>query len=125
MLLCTTNDNELMKKISLFCSNYIPFEEFNIEWICIMQFKWICFEFKFLNSNELNILFFWIQRCYFSHWNLNWIEYKLVEFKLVSIDHFHSFIELNSTKSWKYNYEKAYVKLLFNIHVLGLVKGVK
>jgi hypothetical protein len=41
--------HELMKR-KLIYKNEIPFEWFNIEWICIMQLNWT----EWINGNEMN-----------------------------------------------------------------------
>jgi hypothetical protein len=47
--------------------------------------------------------------------NTNWLNWN--QFELNSnwfqFNSFHNFVDLNSTKLWKFNYEKAHVNLFF------------
>lgn len=67
MLLCTINDNQLMKNMNWFCENVVPSKwkywmtlhiiEFGFSWIGFIFLNWIQLQWIEFNYNEWNLNF--------------------------------------------------------------------
>jgi hypothetical protein len=139
--------NKFLHATLIECTS-IEFELRKLNWIQI-KFNWVSIELNWIQISKLKwiklntILFFlWISMVHVFikisielnlvelnqiQWyqtNLNSIEIKLNS-TWFHLNYFHNFVELNSTKLWKFNYENVNVNLSLHIHVGGLMKDVK
>jgi hypothetical protein len=124
----------------------IHWMKFVLNWIQI-KFNWVLIQLNWIQISKLkwiklNTIFFSFGLAWFIFllkFQLNWIWLKWIKFNSIQIhwvqtnlnstwfhlNYFHNFVEVNSTKLWKFNNENVHVNLPLHIHVGGLTKEVK